>query len=161
MKRPGEIMDVRHSVFAGQVFAEMLAGICHPEFYSYSDQEVSPPIPMRCDIPRVLCFGCLRAALWVLFTLSSVSDFLRSPPIYSFPSRRSSCPHSLITHTGLRNPHHPHLLPTLPRPLPPILPPRRPRHRLPPLLELRGGGDNPALHAPIRLLRSTAARRVA
>jgi hypothetical protein len=27
-------------VFSGQVFAEMLAGICHEEFYRYSDQEV-------------------------------------------------------------------------------------------------------------------------
>ena len=28
-------------MFSGQVFAEMLAGICHEEFYRYSDQEVS------------------------------------------------------------------------------------------------------------------------
>jgi len=37
----GEIIDVRNPVFAGQVFAEMLAGICHEEFYRYSDQEAS------------------------------------------------------------------------------------------------------------------------
>jgi len=35
-------MDIKHAVFAGQVFAEMLAGICHEEFYKYSDQEVIP-----------------------------------------------------------------------------------------------------------------------
>lgn len=36
----GEITDLRNSVFAGQIFAEMLAGIRHKEFYNQSDQEV-------------------------------------------------------------------------------------------------------------------------
>ena len=35
-----EITNLKNSVFAGQIFAEMLAGICHEEFYRYSDQEV-------------------------------------------------------------------------------------------------------------------------
>ena len=40
-------MDTKNPVFAGQVFAEMLAGICHPEFYKNSDQEVIlPNIPI-------------------------------------------------------------------------------------------------------------------
>ena len=36
-------MDTKASVFAGQILAEMLAGICHEEFYRYSDQEVNVP----------------------------------------------------------------------------------------------------------------------
>lgn len=36
-----EITDSRSPVFAGQVFAEMLAVVNHPEHYRYSNQEVS------------------------------------------------------------------------------------------------------------------------
>jgi len=43
-KVTGEITDLKNSVFAGQIFAEMLAGICHEEFYRYSDQEVPHPV---------------------------------------------------------------------------------------------------------------------
>ena len=39
-KTEKEIIDSKNPVFAGQVFAEMLAGICHEEYYRYSDQEV-------------------------------------------------------------------------------------------------------------------------
>ena len=33
-------MDEKNSLFAGQILAEMLAGVCHEEHYRYSDQEV-------------------------------------------------------------------------------------------------------------------------
>ena len=50
-------MDIKAPVFAGQIFAEMLAGICHEEFYRYSDQEVnalSPQSPFHpCPLPPV------------------------------------------------------------------------------------------------------------
>jgi hypothetical protein len=39
-KKESEVTDIKNPVFAGQIFAEMLAGICHPEYYKYSDQEV-------------------------------------------------------------------------------------------------------------------------
>ena len=35
-----EITDLHHPVFAGQIFAEMLGGMCHEELYRYADQEV-------------------------------------------------------------------------------------------------------------------------
>ena len=33
-------MDEKNSLFAGQILAEMLAGVCHEKHYRYSDQEV-------------------------------------------------------------------------------------------------------------------------
>jgi hypothetical protein len=39
--KEGEITNIKNKVFAGQILAEMLAGICHEEFYKYSDQEVT------------------------------------------------------------------------------------------------------------------------
>ena len=42
-KRTVEITDTANAVFGGQVFAEMLAAVCHEEHYRYSDQEV--PLP--------------------------------------------------------------------------------------------------------------------
>jgi len=51
-KVTGEIMDTKAPVFAGQILAEMLAGICHQEFYSYSDQEVNAPtVPSPISFP--------------------------------------------------------------------------------------------------------------
>jgi hypothetical protein len=44
-KATGAITNLKNPVFAGQIFAEMLAGICHEEFYRYSDQEVPLPSP--------------------------------------------------------------------------------------------------------------------
>ena len=35
-----EITNLEHPVFAGQIFAEMLGAVAHPEFYLYSQQEV-------------------------------------------------------------------------------------------------------------------------
>lgn len=45
-----DITDVTSSVFAGQVFAEMLAVVNHPEHYRYSNQEV-PLIISRLSYP--------------------------------------------------------------------------------------------------------------
>ena len=53
-KRTFEITDTANAVFGGQVFAEMLAAICHEEHYRYSDQEVSPPKPTSMHIPRIV-----------------------------------------------------------------------------------------------------------
>jgi hypothetical protein len=47
--KEGEITNIRNKVFSGQILAEMLAGICHEEFYKYSDQEVPfPPLFPMC-----------------------------------------------------------------------------------------------------------------
>lgn len=36
------------SIHSGQIFAEMLGAVCHPEFFEFSDVEVRPiPIPIR------------------------------------------------------------------------------------------------------------------
>jgi hypothetical protein len=43
-KARGKKPDVKNFVFAGQMFAEMLACICHEEFYNQSYQEVLPPL---------------------------------------------------------------------------------------------------------------------
>jgi hypothetical protein len=45
-----QIDDQEHSIHAGQVFAEMLGAVCHPEFFDHTDQEVptkrhSPQFP--------------------------------------------------------------------------------------------------------------------
>ena len=44
-----EITDLNHPVFAGQIFAEMLGAICHPEFYEYTNQEVPASRPINAD----------------------------------------------------------------------------------------------------------------
>ena len=44
-----EITNLENPVFAGQILAEMLGGVCHPEFYKYSAQEVLP-YPFDCLI---------------------------------------------------------------------------------------------------------------
>ena len=35
-----EINDPDDSIYAGQIFAEMLGAVCHPEFFNYTDLEV-------------------------------------------------------------------------------------------------------------------------
>ena len=47
-KTEKEITDYKSPVFARQVFAEILAGICHEEYYCYSDQEVLYPLSFPC-----------------------------------------------------------------------------------------------------------------
>ena len=70
-------------VFAGQIFAEMLGGICHPEFYRYVDQEVSPCCHTIADI-RLLLFSFnirrssyttvnFRRSISALFTIMALS----------------------------------------------------------------------------------------
>lgn len=40
-----EIDDADDSIHAGQVFAEMLGAVCHPEFFDHIDLEVPyPPV---------------------------------------------------------------------------------------------------------------------
>src|SRR5271170_7694267 len=43
-KVTGEPTDLKNSVFVGQILAEMLARICHEEFYRCSNQEVPLPV---------------------------------------------------------------------------------------------------------------------
>jgi hypothetical protein len=59
----GEITDPKHPVFAGQILAEMLAGICHEEFYNYGDQEVSPCLLSRAGAFVVYFFCSLLLAI--------------------------------------------------------------------------------------------------
>ena len=39
-KKVFEITDVKNPVYAGQILAEMLAAICHPEHFHHCAQEV-------------------------------------------------------------------------------------------------------------------------
>jgi len=68
-KAAGELIDTKSSVFAGQILAEMLAGICHKEFYRYSDQEV--------NVPTVSFFPRPLRLFYPTFPLISLLDFAR------------------------------------------------------------------------------------
>ena len=118
----GEIMDSKAPVFAGQIFAEMLAGICHEEFYRYSDQGGKQPFPnlfprvsllSSCPLPRS---PYPPSSLYAVhFTLSSLLRFPQS-----------------LTFTGLCNLYNTHLLPVILCLLPQDVSPIPPRHRLRP-----------------------------
>jgi hypothetical protein len=96
-------VDTKASVFAGQILAEMLAGICHEEFYRYSDQEVkslfpSSPSTVLSHFPFNLSSRLCQILIWIVF----------------------------------RNIHHAHLIPTVSRFLPQGISEIPPRHRLRP-----------------------------
>jgi hypothetical protein len=86
-KTTGEITDLQNPVFTGQIFAEMLAGICHKEFYRYSDQEVSAPLSPFTPFPHpiltssrfaLLAFVDNRRSQYSSLTLHSNYITLRS-----------------------------------------------------------------------------------
>ena len=66
-----EITDSQHSVYTGQIFAEMLAAVCHREFYRQSDQEVRPCpfLQVPCSRVPVAC-SCCVSLLCVLLCVS-------------------------------------------------------------------------------------------
>src|SRR5271170_5032369 len=125
-------MDDKAPVFAGQIFAEMLAGLCHEEFYRYSDQEVNA---LPC---------CLS-----LYFLHHLPPICHPCPILLFSLLHVP---QTLTFIGIRDTHHTHLLPTISCLPPPNIPPISPRHRLRPSSSCRtiGQGKSTTL-APIQV----------
>ena len=49
-KEPDKEIPDSHSVYSGQILAEMFAAISYPEYYKQSDQEVQTISVQRADI---------------------------------------------------------------------------------------------------------------
>jgi phosphotransferase system glucose/maltose/N-acetylglucosamine-specific IIC component len=68
-----EITNLEHPVFAGQIFAEMLGAVAHPEFYLYSQQEVRSLLPSTSLLPYFYFLTSTFTSLLLLLLLRSTS----------------------------------------------------------------------------------------